>query len=79
MDRVLKWELNGGLLEVSISFASLKPAEVRYLFNLLVTEDMFVIWESLIRHILGQTDLHVILSNMSFRVPQVFSILFLCF
>ena len=53
MDRVLKWELNGGLLEVSISFASLKPAEVRYLFNLLVTEDMFVIWESLIRHILG--------------------------
>ena len=53
MDGVLWLELNGGLSEVSISFASLKPTEEKYSLNLLVIEDIFVIWEPLSKNILG--------------------------
>ena len=53
MDGVLRFELNGGLSEVSISFTSREPTEVNYSLNLLVIEDIFVIWEPLSKNILG--------------------------
>ena len=44
---------SGWLLEVSIWFASGDPTEGKYLLNLLVVDDIFVIWQPLSKNILG--------------------------